>query len=932
MSTHRRNKAIYAAAGLAAVAWLPTGVYAAQPGQTVAGAIEEVLVTARRREESLQDVPIAISAFGGENLQQRGVESIQNMNAVAPNLSVMGGGNSGESQASFRVRGMPGVSVYIDGVDQPTTDGLLTMGVVEVDRIEVLRGPQGTLFGNGSLGGAVAYVTRAPADVYGARVQATVGSFDRKDIQFSLDLPLSDTLKTKFTGASMYRAGFVTSKVIDRKYGDTNDTLYRADILWEPTDSFTARYNVEKSNVDRIGPARVVWEIGETGTRAVGATLFNVNPQVQAYANATRNGNSLNGFTNIQYNNANNTSGQPYSRSLDKYDTRVAWETRGIVIDNLRHTLDLNWEINDTFRVRGISGYKELSRVTQVDFDGAAEVILLERLNNTRTGSFSQELQVLGSHERLDWVLGAFYQKQNTNGRGVTWGMPEMTCDLWSAANRNGRGITLNDQVNCFNNRARGLNRDASQLNLLTTTAGQLAAAQPGLAANNAALQAAALGVTPGTFSAASASNGDTGSLTNPTTQAVFGDITWRATDKLNVAFGLRYSEDDNPGSINLLNHTPSRAGLLPDTDIPNYFGFLQTNAAGTPLPARTNPSKFDALTKRLTLQYRWNADLMTYVSYSDGYQPGGSSAVGANILVVTPLTGTSCATGTRQSGTSCVGGYMRDIFIDNPSGNDVYGTLNPLLRDEQTVKSYEIGMRADWLGGALRTNVTAFYTDWQNIPVSAYHATGWWDVDGNGFADSRIDVDGVPGNDILFFPSLYSVGVKKAEAKGIEVEATWRATDNFRLNLNVGYLKTEYTEVGADAADFANGGKLPFAAVNAGSIFAGAPELTANVGASYEFALAGGRSISPRLDYTWTDEYTLQTGEVLQRVQEAYGILNARIGYDSGANWQVALTGSNLANEYYFNSGFFTKAEQIHFMTVGRPAEYGLQFNFKFE
>ena len=77
MSTHRRNKAIYAAASLAAVAWLPSGAYAAQPaGQSVAGAIEEVLVTARRREESLQDVPIAISAFGGESLQQRGVESV----------------------------------------------------------------------------------------------------------------------------------------------------------------------------------------------------------------------------------------------------------------------------------------------------------------------------------------------------------------------------------------------------------------------------------------------------------------------------------------------------------------------------------------------------------------------------------------------------------------------------------------------------------------------------------------------------------------------------------------------------------------------------------------------------------------------------------------------------------------------------------------
>src|SRR5262245_59628330 len=129
-------------------------VRAAAPAQSVQSGIEEVLVTARRREESLQDVPIAISAFGGENLEQRGIERVENMNAVAPNLSVAGGVNSGESQANFRVRGVPGVAVYVDGVNQPQTDGLLTMGVVEVDRIEVLRGPQGTVFGGASLGGA----------------------------------------------------------------------------------------------------------------------------------------------------------------------------------------------------------------------------------------------------------------------------------------------------------------------------------------------------------------------------------------------------------------------------------------------------------------------------------------------------------------------------------------------------------------------------------------------------------------------------------------------------------------------------------------------------------------------------------------------------------------------------------------------------------
>ena len=940
MSTHRRNKVIYAAASLAAVAWLPTGAYAAQPaGQSVAGAIEEVLVTARRREESLQTVPIAISAFGGEALQQRGVDSIQNLNAVAPNLSVMGGGNSGESQATFRVRGMPGVSVYIDGVDQPTTDGLLTMGVVEVDRIEVLRGPQGTLFGNGSLGGAVSYVTRAPSDKYGARVQASLGSFNRKDFQLSLDVPLSDTFKTKITAASMQRDGFVKSTVVDRTYGDVNDALYRADFLWTPIDSVSVRYNVEKSTVDRLGPARVVWEIGPMGAITIGGNTINTNPQVQAYTNATQNGNFVNGFTNINYNNANDTSGQPYSTSLGKYDTRVNWQTHGVVVDSMRHTLDAAWEINDTFKVRGISGYKEITRSAQVDFDGAAEVVLLERDNRNRSYSFSQEVQLLGTHEKVNWVLGGFYQYQNNLSRTITWGMPEFTCDLWSAANRTGRNITLQDQIGCYNNRARALNRPAEQVSTASAV-GALTAAQNTLRVQSAGQTTAALGVNPGVFTSMAANNNDSGTISKPSTKAVFGDLTWKATDKLNVSVGARYSKDESDGSIALVQGNgswlTSRGTLLPDNDIPNYFGFLQTSSGGLPLPAPTNPSEFSAFTKRLTLQYQWTPEIMTYVGYADGYQPGGSSSVSTTILGVTPgACATSVAAGAAGSRTfngTCVSGYMRDIYVDNNAAVDVYSTANPLLRDEQTVKSYELGMRADWLGGALRTNVTAFFTDWRNIPVSAYHATSFWDLNADGLADSQINVDGQPGNDIYFFPSLYTVGVKKATAKGIELETTWRATDELRFNLNLGYLKTEYSEVGRDASAISQGGKLPLAAVGTGSQFAGAPELTANFGTSYAIPLSGGRSISPRLDYTWTDKYTLQTGEILQRTQAAYGMLNARIAYDSGSNWQVALTGSNLTNEYYFNSGFFTKAEQIHFMTVGRPAEYGLQFNFKFE
>jgi iron complex outermembrane recepter protein len=875
MSTHRRNKAIYAAASLAAVAWLPTGAYAAQPGgQSVAGAIEEVLVTARRREESLQDVPIAISAIGGDDLQQRGVESVANMNAIVPNLSVAGGGNSGESQASFRVRGVPGVSVYIDGVNQATTDGLMTMSVVEVDRIEVLRGPQGTLFGNASLGGAIQYITRAPADKFGARIQGSVGSYNRRDFQAAVDMPLSDTFKTKLTVASLSREGYINSVVIDRAYGDVNDELARADFLWTPIDSLSIRYNAEKSTTDRVGPARVVWEVGPTTTFTANGTTFSTNANVQAYTNATQGGRLVNGFTNIQYNNANNSSGQPYSQQLGKYDTRVAWETNGLVIDSMRHTLDVNWDVADNFRVRSISGYKELTRAVQVDFDGAAEVIVLERDNRGRFFSFSQELQLLGSTEKVDWVLGGYFSKENNRARTVTWGMPEFTCDMW-AGSQSPR-VTNADRAACLANRNAALGTTG-------LTQAQLVALNPNLN-----------GVTMATFSGAAASNSDQMTITNPETTAYFGDVTWRATDKLTVAAGMRYSKDKDPGSIRLQTSAQlaSRGTLLPDTNINNYYGFLQ------PLPARTGASEFDALTKRLTLQYQWNPDIMTYVSYSDGYGPGGVSNTTGSII-------------------SYMAGIQNGLVSDLP---------NSVSRDEQTVKNYELGLRADWLGGRLRTNVTAFFTDWTNVPVSQYVATKYWDTDGNGFPDSTIDTGtGNPENNIFFFPSLWTVAVDKAESKGVEIEGVWAATDNLRFNMAFGYLDAVYKELGQ-----AGQGVVP--AVTKGSRFAGAPKYTANFAATYAIPLAGGASLTPRLDYTWTDSFTLQTGDVLQRVQEAYGLLNARLTYDTGSNWNVALTGSNLTDEYYFNSGFYTRSEQIHFMTVGRPREWGLTFNFKFE
>ena len=148
--------------------------------------------------------------------------------------------------------------------------------------------------------------------------------------------------------------------------------------------------------------------------------------------------------------------------------------------------------------------------------------------------------------------------------------------------------------------------------------------------------------------------------------------------------------------------------------------------------------------------------------------------------------------------------------------------------------------------------------------------------------------------------------------------------TREFRANFNFGYLKTEYTDLG-----LAGTGALP--AVSKGAAFPGAPKLTLNLGAQYAFALANGAKLTPRVDFTRTDKYVLFSNEIQQRVQKAYNMLDARMVYDSGKNWSAALSGSNLTNAYYANSGFFSYAEQINFNTIGRPREYALSLDFHF-
>jgi outer membrane receptor protein involved in Fe transport len=193
---------------------------AAQPTSSSSSDEENIIVTAQRRAQRLQDVPVAVSAFNATSLDERAVSDVSQLSGIAPNVTFDGGTPFSGSDAvlSAYIRGIgandfafnldPGVGVYVDGVYMARTVGA-NQDLLDVERVEVLRGPQGTLFGRNTIGGAVNIVTRAPGEVFHFRGDVTTGSYDRIQVRASVDVPLSDSIRTSLSGSIQMRDGYV---------------------------------------------------------------------------------------------------------------------------------------------------------------------------------------------------------------------------------------------------------------------------------------------------------------------------------------------------------------------------------------------------------------------------------------------------------------------------------------------------------------------------------------------------------------------------------------------------------------------------------------------------------------------------------------------------------------------------------------------------
>jgi iron complex outermembrane receptor protein len=347
-------------------------------GKSASG-IEEVTVTARRREESLQEVPIAVTAFSADTLQKLGTSDIAEMAQAVPSVTFEASRATNSTLTAF-IRGVgqqdplagfeQGVALYIDDVYIARPQGSL-LDIYDVARIEVLRGPQGTLYGRNAVGGAIKYVTRPLGEDPELNLKMSIGSYDQRDYVAAGSLPLGDMFRIGGAVASLERAGYGFNRTTKLDNYNKEVLAYRLSAEADPLENLSIRIAYDRTDDDSAPVAG--WR-PFPGARSGEPVLNNVR---STFAGAARN------------------------RATAGIDGNNEVIAKGL-------TGTIQWDVNDNWTVRSITADREDTTESVIDFD-SLKVPDVDAPVIYDNEQFTQELQVLYSGGRWNAVAGAFY-------------------------------------------------------------------------------------------------------------------------------------------------------------------------------------------------------------------------------------------------------------------------------------------------------------------------------------------------------------------------------------------------------------------------------------------------------------------------------------------------------------------------------------------
>ncbi len=927
----RRDKSLSHALKLSAACIalaVPSFAFAQEAPQADDNSDPEIVVTAQGRSQLLSDVPVAISAVNAETLQNSGANDIRQLNQVAPSLLVSSTGS--EANGSARIRGIgtvgdnPGlessVPVFIDGVYRSRSGiGLNELG--EIDRVEVQRGPQGTLGGRNSSAGLISIYSKKPSFTFGGSGELTYGNYDFMRAATSFTGPISEKLAFRVDGVYVKRDGFYRDDQNGRDVNNRDRYFLRGQLLFEPTDALSIRLIADYTS--RKEECCAATYVDRTVNQFIGDLN---NPSTTGVAATPTSNNIINVLRDL---------GQPLAAFNQGYGRKISVSPNRVFTGETKD-YGFSGQIDYDFggaTLTSITAYRQYRSGQASDTD-YGEVDILYRAPSDdayrQFHTFTQELRLQGEAfgGKLDWLVGGFLSNEKLTVRdnlrfGNQYGR-FATCRIISGGGL--AGLYSPTNPSCV---VPGVGT--------ATIAGASGLSGPDVLAAFTRLDTLNnLGTTNDRY------------FQNGTNYAAFTHNIIHITDALDLTLGLRYTSDKKKFNATFGNDNVACTtiqGLVSD-DLVNPLTTATARALSGSLiglacqgnsTAELNGVSIndkrseDEFTGTAILSWKPIDDLLLYTSYARGYKAGGFNL--DRSALKSPIA-TFASVGGAQA-------LVRNLQFD-----------------PELVDSYELG--AKYSTGPFSLSVSAFRSDFSNFQLNTFNGTVFLVQSINGcknlIGGPNADTDqslSAAGSNFNATPNAtgtcatgdVTYGVR---TQGVELEASLSPARNFRVAAGLTYAKTKYQN---DLIGTKNGTALDSALRKLpGDNLSNAPELVATSSVTWTPEIgSSGMSGLVYIDGRMTSDYNTGSDLFPQKEQDGFAVFNARIGLRGPDEaWGIELWGQNIFNQDYaqvaFNSPFQAGATSAPFVDpqypggrqllsqfLAEPRTYGITVRGKF-
>ncbi len=847
-----------------------------------------IIVTAQGRAQALQDVPLAVSAIGQEQLQNSGATDIRALNQLAPSLLVSSTGT--EANGSARIRGIgtvgdnPGlessVAVFIDGVYR-SRSGIGLNEIGEVDRIEVLRGPQGTLFGRNASAGLIHIIPRRPDFEFGGMAELSYGNYNFLRAQGAITGPLSDTIAARLDAVYVSRDGFLDvvnpSGGTESDVNDRNRAFVRGQLLFQPNEDFSIRLSGDYTWRDESCCGAVYFDVREATDPTPG-----VNGDFAYSTGANRVVSILERQGAIFP-----SAGNPFNRLI----TVTPGRTYKNETTDWGGSLHLDYDFGNV-QLTSITAYRHYKSYNAGDFDYGT-VDLVYRAADDRAfrefDTFTQELRLNGTAFGgvLDWLVGAYFANEDLqlsdNVRFGTQYGPFAACRAAAGAAQTVPLLPFLDpsRPGCLSPTGRAV--VLGQVPGTTPAFGPFTAPIVGLLDRLSTLR----------------DLGDTNTQYFQTSQnfAFFTHNIINLTEQLSLTLGLRYTNESKEFSADFENNNTvcpaqqAAAGTL-----------LQQIATAPGVPAATRASLTSAVAGIVSLTCTGNStSSLNALNLEDEFDDGELS--GTAVLTFRPSDGNliyaSYSRGFKAGGYNLDRSDLQAVPLTPPTNAQAVN----LRFAPEIVDAFEVGVKLT--RDMFTFNAAIFHQKFRDFQLNTFNGlnfivqniNGCSELIGGAGADS--DASSTTGT---CSPDDIESGVTST---GIELEAVLQPVDDLTITAGYTYVNTIYAEdlVGSSTGEALDAALFLLADDN----LSNAPEHVGTMSISYTPEIGNsGITGLVYVDARLTSDYNTGSDLFPEKEQDGFAVVNARVGIRGpDQRWADELWAQNLFDEDYTQVAF---------------------------